>query len=173
MASYYYLMSSLPMLSSGGDMPMSYEEFLTCCRGNVDEETYKRLESLTLSSSEGPLLKEWADAYGSLMRELNSQRSLALGKPYPRGAEKDGLNSHLVTQVMNAKNPLEAEQLLLDSEFEVLDNLVGLHMFDSSELFGYSVKLKLLERRSCFEKEKGKAEFSNLFETIQQRVYSL
>ena len=173
MASYYYLMSSLPLLSSGGDMPMSYEEFLTCCRGNVDEETYKRLESLTLSSSEGPLLKEWADAYGSLMRELNSQRSLALGKPYPRGAEKDGLNSHLVTQVMNAKNPLEAEQLLLDSEFQVLDDLVGLHMFDSSELFGYAIKLKLLERRSCFEKEKGKAEFKHLFDDIQQRVYSL
>ncbi len=173
MASYYYLMSSLPMLSSGGDMPMSYEDFLTCCRGNVDEETYSRLESLTLSSSEGPLLEEWSAAYGSLMRELNSQRSLALGKPYPQGVEKDGLNSHLVTQVMNAKNPLEAEQLLLDSEFEVLDNLVGLHMFDSSELFGYAVKLKLLERRSCFEKEKGKAEFKSLFDQIQQRVYSL
>ena len=98
MASYYYLMSSLPMLSSGGDMPMSYEDFLTCCRGNVDEETYSRLESLTLSSSEGPLLEEWSAAYGSLMRELNSQRSLALGKPYPQGVEKDGLNSHLVTQ---------------------------------------------------------------------------
>jgi len=173
MASYYYLMASLPMLSSGGGMPMSYEDFLTCCRGNVDEETYGRLESLTLSSSEGPLLEEWSAAYGSLMRELNAQRSLALGKPYPQGAEKDGLNAHLAAQVMNAKNPLEAEQILLDSEFELLDDLVGLHMFDSSELFGYALKLKLLERRSCFEKEKGKAEFGHLFEEIRQRVFSL
>ena len=36
-----------------------------------------------------------------------------------------------------------------------------------------AVKLKLLERKSCFEKEKGKAEFGRLFQTIQQRVYSL
>ena len=30
MASYYYLASSLPMLTAGGDMPMSYAEFLRC-----------------------------------------------------------------------------------------------------------------------------------------------
>ena len=28
MASYYYLISSLPTLDSDGDMPMTYEEFL-------------------------------------------------------------------------------------------------------------------------------------------------
>ena len=38
MASYYYLASSLPMLTAGGDMPMSYAEFLRCCEGNVSEE---------------------------------------------------------------------------------------------------------------------------------------
>ncbi len=61
----------------------------------------------------------------------------------------------------------------MDYEFTLLDDLVGLHMFDAQVLFGYALKLKLLERRSCFEKEKGKAEFKHLFEQIQQRVYSL
>ncbi len=173
MASYYYLVSSLPMLSSDGDMPMSYEEFLKCCRNNVSEEKYKLLESLTLSSKEGPLLEEWASAYGSLMKELNSQRSLALGKPYPTGFDRDGMNTQVVTAVLNARNPLEAEQILLDHEFDLLDSLVGLHMFDDYVLFGYAVKLKLLERKNCFEKEKGKSEFKHLFDEIQQRVYSL
>ena len=173
MASYYYLVSSLPMLSSDGEMPMSYSDFLRSCEGNVSGETYRLLESLTLASSEGPLISEWASTYGSLMKELNSQRSMALGKPYPSGFEKDGMNSKVVSAVLNAKNPLEAEQLLLDYEFELLDTLVGLHMFDDYVLFGYAVKLKLLERRNCFEKEKGKAEFRHLFESIQQRVYSL
>jgi len=40
-------------------------------------------------------------------------------------------------------------------------------------LFGYAIKLKLLERQSCFEQDKGKAEFKSLFDGIQQRVYSL
>lgn len=173
MASYYYLASSLPMLTSDGDMPMSYAEFLRCCEGNVSEEKYKLLESLSLSSSEGPLLKEWAASYGSLMKELNQQRSLALGKPYPSDFDKDGMNAQVVSAVLNAKNPLEAEQILLDYEFELLDTLEGLHMFDDEVIFGYAVKLKLLERKSCFEKEKGQAEFRHLFDDIQQRVYSL
>jgi hypothetical protein len=46
-------------------------------------------------------------------------------------------------------------------------------MFDDHVLFGYAIKLKLLERQNCFEDSKGKAEFKSLFEGIQQRVYSL
>ena len=173
MASYYYLISSLPTLSSDGDMPMTYDEFLLNCQGNVSDETYRRLAELTLNSSEGPLLKEWASTYGLLTKELNAQRSTALGKQYPSGFDKDAMNTQVVSAALAAKNPLEAEQVLLDYEFELLDNLVGLHMFDDYVLYGYALKLKLLERRSCFEKEKGKAEFSHLFTSIQQRVYSL
>ena len=116
MASYYYLIASLPTLNSDDDMPMTYEEFLQNCQGNVSEETYKRLESLTLSSSEGPLLKEWAATYGMLIKELNSQRSMALGKPYPSGFDKDGTNTQMVTAALSAKTPLESEQILLDYE---------------------------------------------------------
>ena len=173
MASYYYLISSLPTLSSDGDMPMTYEEFLLNCQGNVSDETYKRLAELTLNSSEGPLLKEWASTYGMLTKELNSQRSMALGRQYPSGFDKDAANAQVVAAALAAKNPLEAEQVLLDYEFELLDTLVGLHMFDDYVLFGYALKLKLLERKSCFEKEKGQAEFKHLFDQAQQRVYSL
>ena len=173
MASYYYLIASLPTLNSDDDMPMTYEEFLQNCQGNVSEETYKRLESLTLSSSEGPLLKEWAATYGMLIKELNSQRSMALGKPYPSGFDKDGTNTQMVTAALSAKTPLESEQILLDYEFELLDTLVGLHQFDDYVLFGYALKLKLLERRSCFVNEKGQAEVQHLFDQVQQRVYSL
>jgi hypothetical protein len=79
----------------------------------------------------------------------------------------------VVSSALSAKNPLEAEKLLLEYEFENLDSLVGLHMFDDHVLFGYAIKLKLLERLSCFEQDKGQAEFKSLFDGIQQRVYSL
>ena len=173
MASYYYLISSLPTLNSDGDMPMTYEEFLLNCQGNVSETTYNRLKDLTLMSSEGPLLNEWAATYGMLTRELNSQRSAALGKQYPSGFDKDGANVQVASAALAAKNPLEAEQILLDYEFELLDTLVGMHMFDDHVLYGYALKLKLLERKSCFHKEKGQAEFKHLFDQAQQRVYSL
>ena len=60
MASYYYLISSLPDLRTDGEMPFSYEEFLGMCQSNVSESKYECLKNLTLSSEEGPIMKEWA-----------------------------------------------------------------------------------------------------------------
>jgi hypothetical protein len=173
MASYYYLIASLPELKADGDMPITYSEFLHCCQSNVSESKYKLLEDLTLSSTEGPLVDEWSRFYGMLTKELNYQRSMNLGKSYSSAFDKDGLIAKAASAALSAKNPLEAEKILLEYEFESLDSLVGLHMFDDYVLFGYAIKLKLLERLNCFEQTKGKAEFNSLFEGIQQRVYSL
>lgn len=173
MASYYYLISSLPTLRSDGEMPMSYGEFLDCCRSNVSDSTFELLSNLTLASDQGPLVKEWAAFYGMLTKELNYQRSLNLGKTYSTSFEKDSLIAQVASAALKAKNPLEAEKILLDYEFEMLDSLVGLHAFDDHVLFGYAIKLKLLERQNCFEQAKGKAEFKTLFDQVQQRVYSL
>ena len=173
MASYYYLIASLPELRADGDMPITYDEFLSCCQSNVSEEKYQMLKDLTLDSSEGPLVDEWSRFYGMLMKELNYQRSMNLGKSYSSAYDKDGLIAQAASAALTAKNPLEAEKVLLEYEFENLDSLVGLHMFDDYVLFGYAIKLKLLERLNCFEQTKGKAEFQSLFDGIQQRVYSL
>ena len=173
MASYYYLIPSLPDLRTDGEMPLTYEEFLDMCRPNVSEAKYELLKNLTLSSEEGPLVKEWAVFYKNLMRELNYQRSMNLGRPYLTPYDKDSVMAQVAGTALAAKNPLEAEKILLDYEFENLDSLVGLHTFDDVYLFGYAIKLKLLERQSCFVQKKGQKEFKRLFDQVQQRVYSL
>ncbi|MBO4234946.1 MAG: hypothetical protein J5928_00700 [Firmicutes bacterium] len=173
MASYIYLIASLPELRADGEMPLTYEEFLNLCEGNVSEEDMERLRNLTLNSKEGPLVKEWNDFYGMLTKEINYQRSLNLGKSYSTAYDKDGIIAQVAASAIGAKNPLEAERILLEYEFENLDSLVGLHMFDDYVLFGYAIKLKLLERLTSFEQDKGKAEFQTLFDGIQQQVYSL
>ena len=167
MASYYYLISSLPDLRTDGDMPMTYDEFLDMCQSNVSESKYECLKNLTLSSEEGPIMKEWAASYKNLMSELNYQRSVNLGRPYLASYDKDSVTA----QVAGAA--LAAEKILLDYEFDNLDSLVGLHTFDDVYLFGYAIKLKLLERQSCFVQSKGQKEFKRLFDQVQQRVYSL
>ena len=173
MASYYYLIASLPDIRADGEAPMTYGEFLNCCESNVSESEYELLENLTLNSTEGPLVEDWARFYGMIQKELNYQRSMNLGKSYPSVYEKESGVSQAVAAALSAKNPLEAERLLLDYEFENLDLLIGSHVFDAHVLFGYAIKLKLLERMNSFEQTKGKAEFQSLFDGIQQRVYSL
>lgn len=173
MASYYYLISSLPDLRTDGEMPFSYEKFLGMCQSNVSESKYECLKNLTLSSEEGPIMKEWAASYKNLMSELNYQRSVNLGRPYLSSYDKDSVTAQVAGAALAAKNPLEAEKILLDYEFDNLDSLVGLHTFDDVYLFGYAIKLKLLERQSCFVQSKGQKEFKRLFDQVQQRVYSL
>ena len=173
MASYYYLVSSLPTLTTDGELPLTYETFLTYCQGNVSESKFKLLKELTLDSKEGPLVDEWAVFYGNLMKELNHQRSMRLGKPYSAAFDKEPASAQVVAAAIAAKNPLEAEKILLDYEFDYLDTLTGLHTFDDYVLFGYAIKLKLLERQNCFEHEKGQKEFTHLFTEVQQRVLGL
>ena len=173
MASYYYLISSLPDVKTDGEMPFTYDEFLGMCQSNVSESKPECLRKLTLSSEEGPLMKEWAAFYKNLMSELNYQRSMNLGRPYLTSYEKDSVIAQVAGAALAAKNPLEAEKILLDFEFENLDSLVGLHTFDDVYLFGYAIQLKLLERQSCFVQSKGQTEFKRLFEQVQQRIYNL
>ena len=124
MASYYYLISSLPDLRTDGDMPMTYDEFLDMCQSNVSESKYELLKNLTLSSEEGPLLKEWSAFYKNLMGELNYQRSVSLGRPYLTSYDKDSVIAQVAGAAMAAKNPLEAEKILLECEFDNLDSLM-------------------------------------------------
>ena len=173
MASYYYLISSLPDLRTDGEMPFSYEEFLGMCQSNVSESKYECLKNLTLSSEEGPIMKEWAASYKNLMSELYYQRSVTRGRPYLASYDKDSVTAQVAGAALAAKNPLEAEKLLLVRQFEALDYYTGGHFFDDVCLFGYAIKLKLLERQSCFVKEKGEAEFKRLFDNVQHSVYNL
>lgn len=170
MSSYYYLMSSLPLLKAEGEMPFSYESFVSSCRGNVNESRIRMLEELTLDSAEGPFLSEWAKFYGVLHGELTYQRNVRLGKANQLPTERDELITRAVTAAINEPNPLEAEKALLKLQFEKLDELVSLHYFDECALVGYALKLKLLERKTVFQHDSGKAEFDRIATGLQEQI---
>ena len=173
MASYYYLISSLPDLTSDGKIPLSFDEFIAACSGCVSDEKLEALKNPDKASCSVAVSKKWAKFYGDLTAELNLQRSTRLGKSYSSDYDKDSLTAGVVASALNAKNPLEAEKILLDYEFENLDNMVGLHTFDDEYLFGYAIKLKLLQRLSCFTQKKGQEEFGRLLSGVQKSVCSL
>ncbi len=173
MASYYYLISSLPSLRTDAPMPMTYEAFLAQSKASVNAEVYGTLEKLTLSSDKGPLLRQWGTWYRAMQRELNRRRREKLGKPFDKTVEADRTTLGMIDRVMAAPDPLAAEKIMLDAQFEYLDSLVAMHYFDDYVLYGYAVKLKLLERRDVFEKEKGSAEFERLFDGVKQQIMSI
>ena len=170
MGSYYYLMSSLPDLSADAEAPIGYEDFLNMCESNVSDGTLDQLRQLTPSQPAGCIASEWTAFCGVLNKELNSQRSARLGKPYPQGYEKEPEASAAAAAALAARNPLEAEKIILKFQFEQLDRILGLHMFDEEALFCYAMKLRLLERAGRFEHDKGKKEFTKLFEQVQESI---
>ena len=173
MASYYYLISSLPMLRTQGEPPMDYAAFLSQCRSAVNEAVYQTLEELTVRSDKGPLLSSWGEFYRALSRELTYQRSVKLGRPCPVPSDRDAGIVQAVTAAVNAENPLEGERLLLDLEFRRLDDMIGLHNFDEHALYGYAMKLQLLERQRTFRYDRGKRAFDGLMDNIRQQISSL
>lgn len=170
---YYYLISSLPMLKADGAIPLSYDRFLELCQGALEEDKYRMLKELTLSSGKGPLVSEWAEFYGTLKDELTYQRNLRLGRKAKLPDVRNDSVSKTVTLALNSKNPLAAEEMLLDLEFKKLDELVGVHYFDDYALFGYALKLKLLERKNSFDKEQGKAEFGRIVTRLEDEITNM
>lgn len=171
MTSYYYLIASLPMLRADAAAALDYPEFLRQCRSSVSDSVYKRLEELSVDSDQGPFLRAWSELYQRLHAELSYQRNLRLGKPCTPPPSREA--EPIVNAALNAEDPLKAEQLLLQQQFIWLDSLVGSHMFDETFLFGYAMKLRLLERQRSFQFEQGKQEFLSLLDNIQQQIFSL
>lgn len=173
MASYYYLISSLPMLRAGETPPLDYAAFLDLCRGAVSDKVFSTLETLTVRSTDGPLVSRWAEFYRVLSDELVYQRRLKLGRQCAAPNDRDYVVTQTVTAAVNAANPLEGERLLLELEFSRLDELIGLHNFDDNALYGYALKLQLLERQRVFRHDEGKAAFDVLLGQVREQIFSL
>jgi len=173
LASYYYLIASLPMLKVGEDPPLSYSDFLGMCESTVSESTYNILENLSVFSSEGPLLKQWATFYEMLTAELNYRRNQKLDRPATAPSGTDADIAEAVSRALDAEDPLKSEHILLRFEFKRLDDMIGLHNFDDTALYGYAIKLKLLERQSTFRYEAGKQAFEGLMEQLQEQIFNI
>lgn len=173
MASYYYLIASLPMLRPNEEPPLDYPAFLELCKTAVSAGVYAQLEQLSEHSDAAGLLHEWAAFHQILTAELNHQRCIRLGRPGVPPSTRDPGVSEAVSAALAAKHPLEAEQILLRLQFSRLDSMIGLHNFDEYALYGYAMKLKLLQRQRMFRYEPGRAAFQGLLDTIQQQIFSI
>ena len=170
---YYYLMASLPMLKSDGDMPISYAQFLEMCKDHVSGAKYEILKNLSIEASDGPLVSDWAKFYEVFKAEMTYQRNQRLGKKTEKPEESDAETAKRIAEAIKNENPLHAEEMLLFAEFEKLDALIGTHYFDDVALMGYALKLKLLERKNMFSKESGKAELYRMVQKIEEQILQM
>ena len=101
MASYYYLISSLPMLKTQGEPPMDYAEFLRQCRTAVSPGVYETLATLE----------------NIVLRGQRKERDQFLCRKGFAAAGDAGNNGGLVQQI----GPVAQQQISGDCILSVID----------------------------------------------------
>ena len=174
MASYYYLVATLPMLRYDGALPFDTDSFLEICKNKVSNADYQTLsDALGGIPSSHSFLKKWQQFSSMVQQELNEQRSRKLGvssAKYRNDGEKEYRIQETVRHALNDENVLDAEMSLMMLKWKFLDELAALHVFDLEGLLSYAIKLQLLQRKSLFTREGGNAEFKRLFSNIQSEI---
>lgn len=175
MASYYYFMSTLPMLSFDRKLPFDWAAFLSLAKGNVGRSDYEALSSLTLQGGGGtPFCRQWAEFYGGFEEALAEGRARARGAQAPgkaRAAASDPGAASCVGEALAEENPLKAELLMLRFLFRRAEEMGGAELFGQRALMAYAVKLLILLRKARFSTLDGKAEYERLFSNMRSIVF--
>lgn len=174
MASYYYLVATLPSLRYDGVLPFTTDDFLELCKGQVSDAHYRLLVSaITGDVKSHRFLSTYQHFADMVTNELTEARSrkLSLSDPaYRNEGDKEAKIAETVRQALATEDVLQAELLLLQLHWKFLDDLSALHTFDIEALLSYALKLKMLQRKSLFSREEGNVEFKRLFSNIQTEI---
>ncbi len=176
MASYYYLVATLPMLRYEDSCPFSCDEFLQLCKSNVNKKDYKIIaEALSDNNASHSFVKKWYQFNTNVKKELAEQRSKKLNinsEKYKNTNDKEYRIVEGVRAALAAKNAYEGELLLMKLYWKYLDEESTNHVFDLEGLLAFAIKLKLLERKSRFDVVEGNNEFKSLLNNLQSTMKS-
>ncbi len=172
MPSRYYFLSSLPMLRYHEPAPLTWERFLADAQGNISDSDYRLLTIIPEGKDGGNgFLKKWYAVNAKVSDAVNAQRKANLGRD---DVGPVVLREYEVERVanaaMNAKNPLEAEFILMKFGYDYLESAKGLEPFSENALLAYALQLRILLRKDSFTTEKGNKQYEKLFGIIQNEM---
>lgn len=172
MPSRYYFLSSLPMLRYHEPAPLTWENFLSQALGNISNSDYKLLCLIPEGKDGGnSFLRKWYAVSAKLADAVNAQRKVNLGRDDvgPVVLREYDIE-RVATAAMNAKNPLEAEFVLMKFGYDYLESAKGLEPFSENALLAYALQLRILLRKDGFSAEKGNEQYKKLFGIIQKEM---
>ena len=172
MPSRYYFLSSLPMLRYDEPAPLTWERFLSDALGNISNSDYGLLIQIAQGKDGGNgFLKKWYAVNAKLADAVNAHRKVNLGRDDVGPVVlREYEVERVATAAMNAKNPLEAEFILMKFGYDFLESAKGLEPFSENALLAYALQLRILLRKDSFTAEKGNKQYEKLFGIIQNEM---
>lgn len=181
MASYYYLVASLPMLRFDEDPPITRDQFLQSCHAALGSADYAVIERLSAGqmievTEKSGYLWSYLQIQQKVSSSLHRYRARALSRTETSDNESalpDVGIEELVKQAMQAEHPLAAELLLMRFYWDAAESLKQMRVFSIEVLYTYAIQLALLERKALFTPLEGNAEFKRLFSNLQSIIKSI
>lgn len=174
MAAYYFQVASLPMLLWDRKAPFSLDHFISLLGSGVSPVDQEAILACTIDGSlpkgkMSSLGKSYWTLEKSLRNELVRLRSNSKAKEGKADLVEPEENPYVVEVAANAfkaASPLEAERVINQWRWKMIDELQSGHLFDADFLTGYYLKLQLLVRMNQFDLEKGKVHFQSIYENV-------
>lgn len=174
---FYYLISSLPMLTFGERPPLGSAEFLSSCRNSLDEGAWNRLSAVSVMPGGEPCCtvdRGWQAWETHLRNTLVTSRAGQLGlDPNPhRRPEQDVFpgDRRQVEEISGQANPLDRERALDRLRWQRLDDLAVGHEFDFNALVIYRLRLILLEKWATRTEDTGNTQCNTLIDACVEQA---
>ncbi len=182
-SSYYYLLSSLPLLRWGTRPAVADGDFLAQCEGQIPLAALAELRAVSLEpgGDHSPAGTEtawhaWDDYIRNLLVRARASHQHRDPAPMLRPeADVFPTERREVDELLANDNPLERERALDHLRWRRLDSLEAGHPFDFDRLVVYRLKLLLLDKWTRFDSETGARNLAELVEAgleqaAEQRV---
>lgn len=185
MGSYYYLMSSLPLLRFEDPSPFDKASFLALCKSQLSQSEYRDLEAFLSSRKAGSHYARYQEFCSKLDQLINRARKLVNPRFGDPGREDVDVDKALAerARALVAKtyavlssadgDPLAAQIEILKLKWDYASQMDRLHCLDALSFTAYAIKLSLLWQREAFDPITGSMEFKRLFSDIQSEIKSV
>jgi len=190
LSQYFYVVSTLPLLSFDQDHVPSSIDFLEMCKGHLEPEDLSLIERAALRPSGAPIetdlgfeslldgeqvIRAWLAWESRLRDELVRLRGPKLEVDAARYLSEAGYVTgayEVAREALGAASPLEGEEILDRARWRYLDELEAGHFFDIAKLIVYYLKIQVLERRALFNRERGEERFGTLYSAVMPKSFS-
>ena len=181
MASYYYLVASLPTLFLDEELPIKTAEFLAVCDRWLNTDDARDIHCLMdnhsasakatpdtmpdttadrLECIKGACANQWLARETEIRNTIGRLRAAKVrvdAEPFLRPCrELDLYTEKAVAEAMSKLQPLERELDLDRLRWSLLEDLLRFDPFGLPAVIAYALKLKLVERWSALTVEKGR-----------------
>jgi hypothetical protein len=162
-----FLLTSFPTLAFEAPAPLGVDEVITRCADHLSAGDIADLEAICGEPPEGSStfareLKTTWSIFQAWNRKERTARlpSVSEETGVSSAAEPDSQLRHDLEEAWSATNPLSREKALLKAEWNWLEAKRRAAPYSLTDLFGYVLQLRLLERKDQWEEAAGEIQFT-------------